>query len=42
MPRKEYVIKKALDAKRAQLVFGKLLENAKALVEGMVDRLKAG
>lgn len=33
IPGKEYVIKKALDAKRAQLVFGKLLENAKACYE---------
>jgi len=39
MPRKEYVIKKALDVKRAQLAFGNLLQNAKAVVEGMADRL---
>ena len=42
MPRKEYVIKKALDVKRAQLAFGNLLQNAKAVVEGMADRLTAG
>lgn len=42
MSRKEYVIKKALDVKRAQLAFGNLLQNAKAVVEGMADRLTAG
>ena len=42
MPRKEYVIKKALDVKRAQHAFGKLLENAKAVGEGLVDRVTAG
>jgi len=33
IPGKEYVIKKALDVKRAQLAFGNLLQNAKACYE---------